>query len=128
VGGIPLVPKTVLDGKLKLLVPRDFSIMDDETRQLKYPSASLWVVVPISWSIAFFEYCLAVPANRIGYGVFTLAQLKIIQEVITLGVFVPFSVFYMRQTIRVDFLWAALCMCGAAFFIFRSELVAIKLG
>ncbi len=81
----------------------------------------LWIVVLISWGIAFFEYCFQVPANRIGYlhGV-DAAKLKIIQEVITLAVFVPFSVFFLRQPLKMDYLWAALCVCGAVYFIFRS--------
>ena len=80
----------------------------------------LLVAILVSWGIAFFEYLLQVPANRIGFGRLTLPQLKMLQEVITLGVFVPFSVFYMRQPIRSDFLWAGLCMCGAVYFMFRG--------
>ena len=79
-----------------------------------------WYVAAIlSWGIALFEYLLQVPANRLGFRVFTLAQLKIMQEVITLSVFVPFAVFYMRQPLRWDYLWAALCILGAAYFMFR---------
>jgi uncharacterized protein (DUF486 family) len=73
-----------------------------------------------SWGVAFFEYCLQVPANRIGYTAFTLPQLKILQEVISLAVFVPFAVFYMDQPIRLNYLWAALCILGAVYFIFRA--------
>ena len=80
----------------------------------------LMVAVLVSWGIAFFEYLLQVPANRIGYGTLSLAQLKIVQEVITLAVFVPFAVFYMNQPMKLDFLWAALCLMGAVYFIFRS--------
>jgi uncharacterized protein (DUF486 family) len=80
-----------------------------------------YVAALISWGIALFEYLLQVPANRIGYRAFELGQLKILQEVITLGVFVPFSVLYMRQPIRLDFLWATLCLVGAAYFIFRTS-------
>lgn len=80
-----------------------------------------WIAALVSWAIAFFEYMLQVPANRIGYGHFSLAQLKIIQEVITLSVFVPFAVLYMNQPIKLDYLWAALCMVGAVYFIFRSS-------
>ena len=72
------------------------------------------------WGIAFFEYMLQVPANRIGSTALTLPQLKIIQEVITLMVFVPFVVFYMKESLKWDYLWAALCMCGAVYFIFRK--------
>lgn len=79
-----------------------------------------WIAAILSWGIAFFEYLLQVPANRIGYGYFTLPQLKILQEVITLTVFVPFAVLYMGQPIKLDFLWAALCLVGAVYFVFRS--------
>ena len=72
-----------------------------------------------SWGIALFEYLLQVPANRIGYTVLSLAQLKIMQEVITLSVFVPFAVFYMGEPIKLDYLWAGLCLMGAVYFIFR---------
>src|SRR4029079_1383355 len=85
------------------------------------------VAAIVSWGIALFEYLLQVPANRIGRTQFNVAQLKIMQEVITLGVFVPFSIWFLGEPIKLDYLWAALCMCGAVFFIFRSELVAIKL-
>ena len=74
----------------------------------------------ISWSIALFEYLLQVPANRIGYTALSLAQLKIVQEVITLLVFAPFAVIYMKQPIKLDYLWAALCLVGAVYFVFRS--------
>ena len=80
-----------------------------------------WIVAAlVSWGIAFFEYMLQVPANRIGYGVMSLGQLKILQEVITLAVFVPFAVFYMGQPLKWDYLWAGLCLVGAVYFIFRS--------
>ena len=80
-----------------------------------------WYVAALaSWSIALFEYLLQVPANRIGYTTFSLAQLKILQEVITLSVFVPFAVLYMRQPLKLDFLWAGLCLLGAVYFLFRS--------
>ena len=74
----------------------------------------------VSWSIALFEYLLQVPANRIGHGQFSLGQLKILQEVITLTVFVPFAVLYMNQPLKWDYLWAGLCLTGAVYFIFRS--------
>ncbi len=73
-----------------------------------------------SWGLALFEYLLQVPANRIGYTQFNLAQLKILQEVITLSVFVPFAVLYMHQPIKIDYLWAGCCLMGAVFFIFRA--------
>jgi hypothetical protein len=79
-----------------------------------------WIAALASWGIALFEYLLQVPANRIGYATLSLGQLKILQEVITLSVFVPFAVLYMRQPLKLDYLWAALCMVGAAYFIFRS--------
>ncbi|HUE40076.1 MAG TPA: DMT family protein [Candidatus Binatia bacterium] len=78
-----------------------------------------YVAAIVSWSIALFEYLLQVPANRIGFTRLNLPQLKILQEVITLVVFVPFAVFYMRQPIKLDFLWAGLCVLGAVYFIFR---------
>lgn len=81
---------------------------------------SWFVAAILSWSIALFEYLIQVPANRIGFSTLSLPQLKILQEVITLLVFIPFAVFYMKQTIRLDFLWAALCMCGAVYFVFRG--------
>lgn len=80
-----------------------------------------WTAVLVSWSIAFFEYVLQVPANRLGYGRFSLGQLKIIQEIVTLSVFVPFAVLYMKERLKLDYLWAALCMAGAAYFIFRER-------
>ncbi|MEA2722829.1 MAG: uncharacterized protein QOH59_600 [Gemmatimonadales bacterium] len=73
-----------------------------------------------SWGIALFEYLLQVPANRIGYTVMSLSQLKILQEVITLVVFAPFAILYMRQPLKLDYLWAALCLVGAVYFVFRS--------
>ena len=79
-----------------------------------------YVAVVVSWGIAFFEYTLQVPANRLGYTVLNLGQLKILQEVITLSVFVPFAVFYMRQPLKLDYLYAGLCLLGAVYFIFRS--------
>ena len=82
----------------------------------------LVVAALISWSIALFEYMLQVPANRIGYTVLTVGQLKIIQEVITLTVFVPFSVMYLKEPLKLDYLWAGLCLIGAVFFMFRDKL------
>lgn len=80
-----------------------------------------WIIAAlVSWGIALFEYLLQVPANRIGYTELTLPQLKILQEVITLTVFVPFSLFYMREPLKLDYLWASLCILGAVYFIFRS--------
>lgn len=84
-------------------------------------SSALWVAILASWGIAFFEYCLQVPANRMGFlsNTYSLVQLKIIQEVITLAVFVPFSIWYMKQPVSWDFAWAGLCLAGAVYFIFR---------
>jgi uncharacterized protein (DUF486 family) len=88
---------------------------------LKNLSNKAWYVAAIvSWGIALFEYLLQVPANRIGASQYSLAQLKILQEVITLSVFVPFAMIYMDQPFKLDYVWAALCMCGAVFFIFRG--------
>jgi uncharacterized protein (DUF486 family) len=81
-----------------------------------------WIVAAlISWGIALFEYLLQVPANRIGYSVLSVGQLKILQEVITLSVFVPFAVFYLREPLKLDYLWAGLCLMGAVFFMFRER-------
>ena len=80
-----------------------------------------WLIAAFaSWGIAFFEYLLQVPANRAGYGQFSLGQLKIMQEIIALTVFVPFALFYMKEPLRLDFLWAGLCLVGAAYFMFRA--------
>ncbi len=82
-----------------------------------------WIIAAlISWGIALFEYMFQVPANRIGYTVLSIGQLKIIQEVITLSIFVPFSLFYMKEPLKMDYLWAGLCLVGAVYFMFRSKL------
>jgi len=79
-----------------------------------------WLIAAlVSWGIALFEYLLQVPANRVGYGTLTLGQLKLMQEVITLLVFVPFALLYMHQPLKLDFLWAGLCLLGAVYFVFR---------
>ncbi len=89
---------------------------------LKNLSERPWYVAALlSWGVALFEYLLQVPANRIGYTAYTLPQLKILQEVITLVVFVPFAYFYMRQPVRLDYLWAGLCILGAVYFVFRGH-------
>ncbi len=89
---------------------------------LKEMNQKPWVIAAlVSWGIAFFEYMLQVPANRIGYTVLSVAQLKILQEVITLTVFVPFALFYLKEPLKLDYLWAALCILGAVYFIFRSR-------
>jgi uncharacterized protein (DUF486 family) len=79
-----------------------------------------YIAAVLSWGIAFFEYILQVPANRIGYSTLSLAQLKILQEVITLSVFAPFALYYMHQPLKLDYLWAGLCLFGAVYFIFRA--------
>jgi uncharacterized protein (DUF486 family) len=88
--------------------------------QLKFPGAALWAVIPVSWGIAFFEYCLAVPANRIGYSVYSAAQLKTIQEIITVSVFAVFSVAYLGEAIRWNHLVAFACLVAAGFFAFQE--------
>ena len=88
---------------------------------LKNLNDQRWYVAAVaSWGIALFEYLLQVPANRIGHSQLTIAQLKVIQEVITLSVFAPFALFYMREPLKLDYLWAGLCLLGAVYFMFRS--------
>ena len=90
---------------------------------LRNLSGRPWFVAAlVSWGIALFEYLLQVPANRIGHSVMTVAELKLLQEVITLTVFVPFAVFYLRERLTWDYLWAGLCLLGAVYFMFRSRL------
>lgn len=82
-----------------------------------------WIIAAlVSWGIALFEYLFQVPANRIGYSVLSVGQLKILQEVITLSVFVPFSVMYLKEPLKLDYLWAGLCLVGAVYFMFRDRL------
>ena len=91
---------------------------------LKELNNKIWVVAAlVSWGVALFEYVFQVPANRIGYTVLSIGELKIIQEVITLTVFVPFSLFYLKEPLKLDYLWAGLCLVGAVFFMFRSKIV-----
>lgn len=85
-----------------------------------FKNRSLFVVILISWGVAFFEYCLQVPANRIGFQFYSLGQLKVMQEIITMGVFALFSVLYMHEKLTLDFLYASICLAGAAFFMFRN--------
>ena len=90
---------------------------------LKELSQRPWIVAAlVSWGIAFFEYMLQVPGNRIGYTVLTVGQLKLLQEVITLSVFVPFAALYLKEPLKLDYLWAALCILAAVYFVFRSKL------
>jgi uncharacterized protein len=89
---------------------------------LKELNQKPWIVAAlVSWGIAFFEYMLQVPANRIGYTVLSVGQLKLLQEVITLSVFVPFAYFYLKEPLELDYLWAGLCILGAVYFVFRSK-------
>jgi len=91
---------------------------------LKELNGKPWLMAAmVSWGIALFEYLLQVPANRIGHQELNIGQLKILQEVITLSVFVPFSIFYMKEPLKLDYLWSMLCMTGAVFFMFRSKLI-----
>ena len=84
-----------------------------------------WIIAAlVSWGIALFEYLLQVPGNRIGFTVLTVAQLKILQEIITLSVFVPFALFYLKEPLKLDYLWAAFCILGAAYFVFRGRLAS----
>jgi len=113
---MPVVLKTIL-----LLTMSNVFMTFAWYAHLKNLSDKPWYIAAfLSWGIALFEYLLQVPANRIGFTALSLAQLKILQEVITLGVFLPFAVFYMHQPIKLDFLWAGLCLMGAVYFMFRS--------
>ncbi|MBN2216433.1 MAG: DMT family protein [Pirellulales bacterium] len=90
---------------------------------LKHLSAKPWIIAALaSWGVALFEYLIQVPGNRIGFRVMNLGQLKILQEVVTLSIFIPFSVLYMKEPLRQDYFWAGLCILGAVFFIFRQRL------
>lgn len=113
---MPVILKTIL-----LLTASNVFMTFAWYAHLKELNQKPWIVAAlISWGIALFEYLLQVPANRIGYTALTLPQLKILQEVITLTVFVPFVWIYMRQPLKLDYLWAALCMLGAVYFVFRK--------
>src|SRR5687768_13486427 len=113
---MPVIVKTVL-----LLTASNVFMTFAWYAHLKALNQKPWIVAAlISWGIALFEYLLQVPANRIGYTALTLPQLKILQEVITLAVFVPFAAFYMGKPVKLDYLWAGLCMLAAVYFIFRN--------
>ena len=115
------MPLTTLLQTILLLIASNTFMTCAWYGHLKYlNNRPLWIVILIAWGIAFFEYLLQVPGNRIGYTQLTLPQLKILQEVITLAVFVPFAVFYMGKPFKLDYLWAALCIMGAVYFVFRS--------
>jgi uncharacterized protein (DUF486 family) len=119
--GIPTVTVSVIVRTAGLLVLSNLFMTYAWYGHLKNLAGRPWYVAAlVSWGIALFEYLLQVPANRIGYTALSLGQLKIIQEVITLIVFVPFAALVMRQPLRLDFLWAGLCMCGAVYFVFRG--------
>ena len=110
-----VIAKTVL-----LLVASNIFMTFAWYAHLKELNHKPWIIAAmLSWAVALFEYLLQVPANRIGFTALDLPKLKIIQEIITLSVFVPFSIWYMKQPLKLDFLWAALCLCGAVYFIFR---------
>ena len=113
---MPVVLKTVV-----LLIASNVFMTFAWYAHLKDLSQKPWIIAAlISWGIALFEYLLQVPANRIGYTKLELGQLKILQEIITLSVFIPFALFYMKQPLRLNYLWAALCLCGAVYFAFRE--------
>lgn len=117
---MPIVLRTTL-----LLVASNLFMTFAWYGHLKNLQHRAWYVAAmISWGIAFFEYALQVPANRMGYTVMSLGQLKMLQEVIAIGVFIPFALLYMKQPLKLDFLWAALCLLGAVYFVFRGDLVA----
>jgi len=117
---MPLVLKTVL-----LLGLSNVFMTFAWYAHLKHLSHKPWIVAALlSWGIALFEYLLQVPANRMGHQTLSVAQLKILQEAITLTVFVPFSLLYLKEPIKLDYLWASLCILGALFFIFRQRLFA----
>ena len=113
---MPVVPTTIV-----LLTASNVFMTFAWYAHLKNLSGRAWYVAAlVSWGIALFEYLLQVPANRIGHTALTLPQLKILQEVDSLSVFVPFMLYYMRQPIKLDYLWASLCMLGAVYFMFRK--------
>ena len=115
---MPVVLKTVL-----LLTVSNVFMTFAWYAHLKNLSDKPWYIAAfLSWGVALFEYLFQVPANRIGFEALSLAQLKILQEVITLSVFVPFAVLYMQQPLKLDFLWAGLCLLGAVYFMFRDRL------
>jgi len=112
---MPVIAKTVI-----LLVISNVFMTFAWYAHLKHLSQRQWIIAAlVSWGIALFEYLVQVPANRIGHTRLDLGQLKILQEVITLSVFVPFAALYMKEPVRLNYLWAALCICGAVFFVFR---------
>jgi uncharacterized protein (DUF486 family) len=117
---MPTILKTTL-----LLVASNLFMTFAWYGHLKNQSNKAWYVAAlVSWGIALFEYLLQVPANRIGYTTMSLGQLKMLQEVIAIGVFIPFAIWYMKQPIKMDFVYAGLCLLGAVYFVFRGQTVA----
>ncbi|HEX4843478.1 MAG TPA: DMT family protein [Limnobacter sp.] len=115
---MPAVPTTIV-----LLLISNVFMTFAWYAHLKDMSQKPWIVAALaSWGIALFEYLFQVPANRIGYTALSVGQLKVLQEVITLTVFVPFAVFYMKEPLKLDYLWAGLCLVGAAYFMFRDKM------
>jgi len=115
------MPTVVLRTTLLLIASNVFMTFAWYAHLRNLADRKWYVAALVSWGIALFEYLLQVPANRIGYTALTLPQLKILQEVITLSVFVPFAILYMRQQLRLDFVWAGLCLLGAVYFMFRGQ-------
>lgn len=114
---MPILVQTVL-----LLVASNIFMTFAWYAHLKELGHRPWLVAALaSWGVALFEYLLQVPANRIGHTQLSVGQLKILQEVITLCVFVPFAIFYLREKVKLDYFWAGLCLCGAVYFVFRGE-------
>lgn len=113
---MPVLLKTVL----LLVVANVFMTFAWYAHLRNLGAKPLFIAILASWGVAFAEYCFQVPANRIGHTIMDISKLKILQEVITLAVFVPFATLYMKQPLKLDFLWAGLCLCGAVYFAFRS--------
>lgn len=112
-----------------LLIASNFFMTIAWYAHLKELNQKPWLVAAlVSWGVALFEYLLQVPANRIGHEELSIGQLKIIQEVISLSVFVPFAIFYFKEPIKLDYLWAGLCLCGAVYFVFRGGMPAATGG
>ena len=123
VPGGPIRTDVIVQAALLLLCSNVFMTFAWYAHLQNLADRPWYLAAVVSWGIALFEYLLQVPANRIGYSVLSLAQLKILQEAITLTVFVPFAVYYMRQPLKLDYLWAALCIVGAVYFVFRTPAV-----
>ena len=117
---MPVLVQTIL-----LLVVSNIFMTFAWYGHLKELNHKPWIVAAlVSWSVALLEYLFQVPANRIGHTQLRVGQLKILQDVITLTVFIPFAMFYLRERIKLDYLWAGLCLCGAVYFVFRGDLAA----